>query len=272
MTELEHRVNPMAFEVREESDGMHFSGYAALFNSLSLPMPFIETVAPGAFKRTLKARNDIKFLWNHDPSEILGSTRAKTLTLSEDVRGLKVDGVLPNTQRGRDVAELISRGDVDAMSWGFTIPPNGATWSKDGNERVINHASLHEVSIVAWPAYPETAGTISIRKFEKTAERADVTIDELVEALLKIEEGLDLTPDEQETLGRVISKLAPETDTEPDTEPEPDAETEPEPDAEPDAETEPDAEPETEPGAEVSGSMLMLELKKKKLALLEKGI
>jgi HK97 family phage prohead protease len=241
VSQIEQRVNTTEFEVREEGDGMHFSGYAALFESPSQPLPFTEKIARGAFKRSLRARNDIKFLWNHDSGEILGSTRAGTLTLSEDDRGLKVEGMLPNTSRGRDVAELLRRGDVDAMSFGFSVPQGGDTWSADGSERTLKSVRLHEVSVVAWPAYTATAGTVSVRKYEKTAERAEVNADALADALLKIEDGLNITSDEQEMLSRVINTLAPEPEA---------------------VESEP----------EVTGDVSMLELKKKKLELLMKGI
>tara|TARA_B110000971_G_C19997194_1_gene494951 strand:- start:766 stop:1506 length:741 start_codon:yes stop_codon:yes gene_type:complete len=207
---MEQRVNVAGFEIREESDGMHFTGYAALFDSPSEPLPFTERIAKGAFKRSLRSRNDIKFLWNHDSGEILGSTRARTMTLSEDDRGLKVEGMLPNTSRGRDVAELLRRGDVDAMSFGFSVPQGGDTWSNDGSERTLRSVRLHEVSVVAWPAYTATAGTVSVRKFEETAKRADVNAEALADALGKIEDGLNITTDEQEMLSRVISTLAPE--------------------------------------------------------------
>ena len=32
MSKMEQRVNVAGFEIREESDGMHFTGYAALFD------------------------------------------------------------------------------------------------------------------------------------------------------------------------------------------------------------------------------------------------
>ena len=236
----EQRINVAEFEVREETDGMHFSGYAAMFNSPSQPLPFVERIASGAFKRSITSRNDIKFLWNHDAGEILGSTRAKTMTLSEDDRGLRVEGILPQTSRGRDVAELLRRGDVDSMSFGFSVPDGGDTWSSDGSERTLNSVRLHEVSIVAWPAYTATAGTVSVRKFDKVAARADVNAQALADALVKLEDGLNITSEEQEMLSRVISTLAPE------------AEVIPEP--------------------VVTGDLSMLELKKKKLELLMKGI
>ena len=240
LTKIEQRINQAEFEVREESDGMHFSGYAALFNSPSEPLPFVESIASGAFKRSLKSRNDVKFLWNHDAGEILGSTRARTVNLIEDDRGLRVEGMLPNTSRGRDVAELLKRGDVDAMSFGFSVPTGGDTWSSDGSERTLKQVRLHEVSIVAWPAYTATAGTVSVRKFEIIAERADVDAEALADALVKIEDGLNITSDEQEMLSRVISTLSPAT--------------------------------EAEPEPVIVGDLSMLELKKKKLELLMKGI
>jgi uncharacterized protein len=246
---MEQRVNVAGFEIREESDGMHFTGYAALFDSPSEPLPFTERIAKGAFKRSLRSRNDIKFLWNHDSGEILGSTRARTLTLSEDDRGLKVEGMLPNTSRGRDVAELLRRGDVDAMSFGFSVPQGGDTWSNDGSERTLKSVRLHEVSVVAWPAYTATAGTVSVRKFEETAKRADVNAEALADALGKIEDGLNITSEEQEMLSRVIDTLAPEAV----------------------AEAVDEVEVELEAEQVPTGNLELLELKKKKLQLLDRN-
>jgi HK97 family phage prohead protease len=248
VSKMEQRVNVAGFEIREESDGMHFTGYAALFDSPSEPLPFTERIAKGAFKRSLRSRNDIKFLWNHDSGEILGSTRARTMTLSEDDRGLKVEGMLPNTSRGRDVAELLRRGDVDAMSFGFSVPQGGDTWSNDGSERTLKSVRLHEVSVVAWPAYTATAGTVSVRKFEETAKRAEVSAEALADALGKIEDGLNITSEEQEMLSRVIDTLAPEAV----------------------AEAVDEVEVELEAEQVPTGNLELLELKKKKLQLLDR--
>jgi hypothetical protein len=238
LSKIETRINSTQFEIREEADGMRFSGYAAVFDSPSEPLPFIERIQRGAFRKTLRSRNDVKFLWNHDSGEILGSTRAKTLTLTEDERGLKVEGVLPNTSRGRDVAELLRRGDVDSMSFGFSVPSGGDSWSTDGSERTLKSVRLHEVSLVAFPAYPGTAGLQSVRGIDSVAERAEVDADALADALLKIEDGQGITADEKVMLSRVIDKLAPE--------------------------------PELEAIQELNEGMLLL--KKKKLELLMKGL
>lgn len=210
VSKIETRVNTVEFEIREESDGMMFSGYAAVFDSPSEPLPFIETIQRGAFRKSLRSRNDIKFLWNHDSGEILGSTRAKTIQLIEDERGLKIEGSLPNTSRGRDVAELLKRGDVDSMSFGFSVPSGGDTWSSDGSERILKSVRLHEVSLVAFPAYAGTTGLQAVRGLDKVAERTGVDAEALADALLKIEDGSEISGDEKEMLSRVIADLGPE--------------------------------------------------------------
>lgn len=210
MSKIEIRNTPANFEIREDGDGMTFEGYAAVFNSDSAPLPFIERIAPGAFSRSLKrGRNDIKLLWNHETGEVLGSTRAGTLTLEEDAVGLKVKASLPETTTGRDASILLKRGDIDSMSFGFSVPQGGDDWSEDGRTRTLRSVRLHEVSIVAFPAYAATAGTTSVRGLDKVAERAEVDTEALADAVLKLEEGVELTAGDAELLRTVIDQLSP---------------------------------------------------------------
>jgi len=210
LSKLETRVNSVDFEIRETQDGMFFEGYAAVFDSPSEPLPFIERIAPGAFIRSLKSRNDVKILWNHDTGSVLGSTRAGTLKLTEDDRGLRVEAQLPNTTVGRDAAELLKRGDIDSMSFGFSVPRGGDDWNADGSERTLREVRLHEVSIVAFPAYSGTAGTTTVRGLDAVAKRAEVDPDSLADAILKVEQGEDITADDRNLLSQVIDKLSPE--------------------------------------------------------------
>lgn len=210
LSKMETRFNTVEFELREDSDGMTFEGYAAMFDSPSEPLPFIERIVPGAFIRSLKARNDVKMLWNHDTSSILGSTRAGTLDLVEDSRGLKVRNLLPDTGAGRDASVLIERGDASAMSFGFSVPKGGDEWNSQGTERTLKEIRLHEVSIVAYPAYTATAGTTMVRGLDAVAKRAEVDSDSLADAILKVENGEDITADDRTLLAQVIAKLSPE--------------------------------------------------------------
>lgn len=235
VSKIETRIQATDFELRETPEGMQFEGYASVFNSRSENLGgFTEFVAPGAFTRSLKSRNDVKLLWNHDAGQVLGSTRAKSMSLVEDERGLKVTATLPNTSLGRDTAELIRTGIIDSMSFGFNVIKD--SWNPEGNERTLHQVRLFEVSIVAFPAYSSTAGTTTVRSLEKLAKRAEVDMTELEAALLKLESGEDLDEAARDLLNEVINKVSPAVEVEDET---------------------------------VTGDMALLALKKKKLQLLD---
>lgn len=183
--------NPDDAEVRAVGDGMTFTGYAARFNSRSEYLGFYETIAPGAFTRTLKARNEVKAFLNHNSDIVLGSTRAGTLRLTQDDKGLLAEIDLPNSEWGRSVAEATRRGDISGMSFGFNVPKGGDEWSADGQQRTLNEIALAEVSPVSgFPAYKSTSA--SVRSIPMLAKRYGADADDLdaaVEALL-LGEGL----------------------------------------------------------------------------------
>jgi len=201
-------------ELRVEGDGMTLTGYAAVFNSASQPLPFIERIEPGAFRDSLKSRNDVKLLWNHDTNIVLGSTRAGTLRLTEDERGLRVEAQLPPTQAGKDAAISIQRGDVTGFSFGFRVPVGGDEWPS-ASERVLKRVNVHEVSVgVAFPAYLGTEGSATVRSMielpeliAKLAELRGVSAEELTEALLALEAGQELTERQGELLTETLSKV-----------------------------------------------------------------
>ena len=204
--EQEVRTNSVDFEVRAEGDGMTFTGYASVFNSPSEDLGgFVEYVAPGAFKRSLQSRNEVKLLWNHDAGEPLASLRGGTMSLVEDNRGLKVTAQLPNTSRGRDVAELLRTKVIDTMSFGFNVIRD--SWSTDGKTRTLESVRLFEVSVVSFAAYPAT--TAQVRSASPT-----INPDELADALLKLESGEELDSKSAELITDVVAKLKAQPETE----------------------------------------------------------
>jgi len=208
-TTVERRVNTVEFDVRNgeaSSDGMSFTGYAAVFNSPSEPLPFTEVIKEGAFKRSLKSRNEIKLFMNHNTDVVLGSTRAGTLKLTEDSRGLLAQAELPDTSAGRDLSVLMKRGDVSSMSFGFSVPPKGDSWSGDGATRELHQVRLHEVSIVTgFPAYEAT--TASVRSLDILATRTAVDVDALSDAITRLEAGETLEADHADLITEVVTKL-----------------------------------------------------------------
>jgi len=206
MSQRETRDFETQFEIREEGDGMTFVGYAAKFDQPSENLGgFVEYVERGAFSRSLKSRNDVMLLWNHDAGQPLASTRSGTMKLTEDEIGLRVEARLPQTTLGKDLAILLRDGIVGKMSFGFNVIKD--SWNAEGNERRLKSVRLFEVSAVVWPAYTSTSA--SVRGLDKVAQRASVDADELADVMLKIEEGADLTSDQAELMKSVVERLAP---------------------------------------------------------------
>lgn len=168
MTEFEKRGGNLGVEKRAADDKRTLSGYAAVFNSdTAIGDYFVERVAPGAFANTIKG--DIRALVDHDWGRVIGRTKSGTLRLVEDERGLKIEVDIPNTTDGNDLWELVERGDISGMSFGFRVTKQ--SWDETGDTpiRTIEAVELFEVSAVAFPAYDDT----SIGKRDLDAARAE---------------------------------------------------------------------------------------------------
>lgn len=192
---------PLAdMEIRAEGDGLTFRGYAAVFNSDSEPLPFVERIRPGAFRKSLGEKRSIKMFHNHNSDIVLASTKARTLVLSEDERGLLAEATLPDNYWGHYVRDAVKRGDIESMSFGFQTVKDA--WSKDGNERELIEARLFEVSDVSgWPAYPATSASV-----REMAEAIDTEPDDLAAAFGVLREAdAKLTPEQHELLIRAIN-------------------------------------------------------------------
>lgn len=180
-------------EVRQSADGtLRMAGYAAVFNEPSLPLPFIETIAPGAFTKTLQETPDVRLLINHEGLP-MARTKNGTMTLSEDAMGLYFEAELANTQEARDLHTLVARGDVDQMSFAFRVIRQ--TWSKDRSERTLIEVSLADgdVSIVTYPAYPSTS--VEAREAIKRAAQA-------------LKEGREMSPETTVALLSILDKIS----------------------------------------------------------------
>ena len=161
MMDLERRFTSSA-----TVEGRQLVGLAAPYGSEAKIADFRETIAPGAFTRTLAENRDILALADHDPARVLGRTKSGTLQLREDERGLRFELQVPDTSTGRDLRALAERGDLGGVSMGFIATRD--SW--DGDLRTLHEVELHEVSIVqAHAAYPTT--TVSLRSRNATGRR-----------------------------------------------------------------------------------------------------
>lgn len=165
MMTRELRLLPgLTIEKREDGDEYMpmIRGYAAVFDSETViggrDWGFREKIARGAFAEAIKT-SDVRALFNHDEEYVLGRVKSGTLRLAEDDRGLKVEIDPPDTQDARDLIKRMQRGDIDQMSFAFTMEGGVQTWDESGDMplRIIERVGdLLDVSVVTYPAYPET--------------------------------------------------------------------------------------------------------------------
>jgi uncharacterized protein len=164
---------------RRDGEPAKIVGHAAVFNSLSEDLGgFRETILPGAFSDAI-TRDDVRALINHDSNLILGRNRAGTLTLSEDERGLLVEITPPDTSYARDLMVSMERGDINQMSFGFSVAPGGSSWGEttDGvYVRTLSKCNLFDVSPVTYPAYPQTDVALrSLSEFREAEKKPEDT-------------------------------------------------------------------------------------------------
>ena len=148
-------------EVRAEGNGNTLVGYAALFDSPSEPMPFIEYVKRGAFSKTLNDGADVRLLINHEGVP-LARSKSGTLALEEDERGLRVEADLdPMNPDSARILSAMKRGDISQMSFAFRTIKD--SYNADRSVRELREVQLFDVSLVTFPAYEETVAELRNR-------------------------------------------------------------------------------------------------------------
>jgi len=159
----------------DNGEGPKLAGYAALFNNTTEIVPgFNERIAKGAFARALSEKQDVRALVDHQSEKIIGRTTAGTLDLAENSKGLKTVIRPPDTQVGRDIVTSVGRGDVDQMSFAFRVVKESWEDHKDGTStRTLEDVDLFDVSVVTYPAYPDTS--VAVRSYEQ--RKASMALD-----------------------------------------------------------------------------------------------
>lgn len=161
MSQTERRMGATVLEVRDnDSEGLTLTGYASTFNEPYSMGWYQETVDPGAFKRTLGRKPDVRLLINHADLP-LARTTSGTLELDTDKRGLRVKTILdPSDPDVARLAPKMKRGDVNQMSFAFRIDgTDGDEWAPDFSTRTLRSLDLDDgdVSVVTYPANPNAA-------------------------------------------------------------------------------------------------------------------
>lgn len=180
---LERRMTTGEVEARAKGSKAYVEGYAAVFERRSGNLGgFVEVVKPTAFNKTMREA-DVRALWNHDPSLVLGRNKAGTLDLSRDDKGLYYRALMPDTTYARNLFELLERGDITQSSFTFfKVQDDWELVNLDGEteypQRSLVEVGLVDVSPVTFPAYEDaTSGPARRAAFDGLAKRSAIDVD-----------------------------------------------------------------------------------------------
>lgn len=159
---------------KEGDTGIRVVGYASTYDQ---PYPiwggaraggFDETIAEGAFDKSVREQDDVRFLVNHDGVP-LARTKSGTMTLEADDVGLLVDADLdPTSPIVAGLRSAMERGDMDQMSFAFEVMKQ--EWSPDYSQRRITEVRLFDVSVVTYPANDQTMALIGADALRPAAD------------------------------------------------------------------------------------------------------
>lgn len=164
--EKELRMMEVRLADDAEPDKMVVEGYAVRFDEPTVlweyeGIEYKEVIERGALDGA--DMSDVPFKYNHSNEVmIMARTRNKTLELRTENDGLFIRAELADTSTGRDLYTLIKRGDVDAMSFAFSVEED--SYNRETHTRSISKIKkLYDVAAVDFPAYDTTS--ISARSF-----------------------------------------------------------------------------------------------------------
>ena len=166
-------------EAEGEERSRTIEGHAVVFGVRSVNLtpwsPYrevYEVMERGCISTELLNSSDVVLTAFHDNTAILGRWRRGkgTLSLQLDVRGLKMQCTLADTERANELLSAIERGDISGMSFAYTADEedseNGVSYERmdeqgeNGKEvwirRVKKCTGLYDVTIAGHPAYPQT--------------------------------------------------------------------------------------------------------------------
>ena len=147
-------------------------GTAIVFNSDSVDMGFIEQIDPTAVtEETIKSSDVFAYLDHNDNRGVLARSKNGngSLQLWLDDTGLHYRFEAPKTQLGDELLSYLSRGEITASSFAFTVAEGGDSWSRDNDgtvrRKITKIDRLFDVSPVFQPAYETTS--VAQRKVEE---------------------------------------------------------------------------------------------------------
>lgn len=169
------------------------SGYASTWTRE--PDSYGDIVVKGAFAEhiaQIKAEGKVlPLLFNHDSSN-LNAYIGTVFDLKEDDHGLFFDAAFDDTEEAQRARELAMSGRLVKFSFAYDILDQGEVELEDGRKaNELRKLRIHEVSLVLYPANPDTS-VVSVksgrRNSAKDADRLRQIISLAQECLGELED------------------------------------------------------------------------------------
>lgn len=170
-------TNRLIVECKAEQQiaGNTLSGLAHVFGQRAKIGAQYEVVERSAFDAALET-SDVRAFYQHDQRLLLGRQSTGTLRLHVGKVGLEYELDLPNTSYANDLRELVARGDLNEMSFGFI--PDKVRWSKAPDGVLTrSHVSVRElvdISPVSIPAFGGTSIQMRGKSFNDESLRSQL--------------------------------------------------------------------------------------------------
>ena len=189
----------------ENEQNMSISGVAAVFNQPSIKGDLTEYIDQNALNGV--DLSNVLLLYSHDFSNILARADAGTLQTSVQPDGLHFNAQLPDTQLGHDTYTNILNGNIKGMSFGFTLAPDGDSWSVNSQGNTIHTihkiGQVFELSLTPIPAYTETSVQVQrdlaqflsskkevVKMAEKPEEKEEQSVDDQKRSIEQLQKQL----------------------------------------------------------------------------------
>ena len=166
MGKMEMRMALLEPANNDDENKQLVEGYAAVFNQRALiwesewsGWKYMEVIDRNAFDGA--DMSDTVFKYNHgDVAMILARASNNTLTMNTDDKGLRISADIIDTNNGTDVYKLIKRGDVNKMSFAFTVKSERTEVDKENKiytRTITAFDKIYDVAVVDFPAYDGTS-------------------------------------------------------------------------------------------------------------------
>lgn len=199
-----------------QGDGLTLSGHAAVFNQEteidSWEGTFLETIAPGAFRKTIRERTPV-LQFDHGRHPLVGSIPIGSIaSLSEDAEGLYVEARMTDNWLIQPVIDAIRNQSINGMSFRFEVirdrwEDNTGKEIRDPTElysllwdagdrgpikRTLKEVKVAELGPVVFPAYEGTSVDMRSREIANLVLQDDHLRREVRSALARNTESLTI--------------------------------------------------------------------------------